>query len=127
MSSKLAIRSLLTVFMLILVLAAVSTYVTAQTAPATTTTITGCLQKGLESKGYFLITADDQHWELYPTGKVKLDEHVGQTVAVTGATPTRTAAEESKSQPYETKETGTRKHGDFQVSAVKMVSLTCTK
>ena len=27
-------------------------------------TVTGCLQKGLENKGYFLLTADGQHWEL---------------------------------------------------------------
>jgi len=91
-------------------------------------TVTGCLQKGLETGGFFLIAANKQHWELYPSTGVSLADHVGQTVAVTGIfNPMRSAAQEEKSQPYEKKETGERKHGDFQVSSLKVVSETCGK
>ena len=89
--------------------------------------VTGCLQKGLETGGFFLISSDDQHWELYPGGSVSFADHVGQTVAVTGTSPTRTAAQEEKSQTYEKKETGTRKHADFQVTSLKVVNPTCGK
>jgi hypothetical protein len=89
-------------------------------------TITGCLQKGLETGGFFLIT-NDQHWELYADSPVGLADHVGQTVTVTGTSPHRTPAQEEVSQPYEKKETGTKKHADFQVTGLKVVSATCAK
>lgn len=111
-------------------LTAASQYGAAQTSGDKTSakqTITGCLQKGLESGGFFLIAADDHHWELYQNSKVSLADHVGQTVTVTGILPKRSAAQEEKSQPYEKKETGERKHGDFEVSSLKVVSQTCSK
>ena len=67
-------------------------------------TATGCLQKGLENKGFFLLTADGQHSELYPSSKVSLAEHVGHTVTVTGTVAKRSPEQEEKSQPYEKKE-----------------------
>lgn len=90
-------------------------------------TITGCLQKGLEPGGFFLFTGKDKHWELYENDKVKLADHVGQTVAVTGTVPSRTPSQEEKSQSYEKKETAGKQHSDFQVTAVKVVSPTCPK
>ncbi len=90
-------------------------------------TVIGCLQKGLEPGGFFLIAANNQHWELYQNDKVSLADHVGQTVAVSGILPKRSAAQEEKSQPFEKKETGNRKHGDFEVSGLKVVSPTCSK
>jgi hypothetical protein len=90
-------------------------------------TVTGCLQKGLENKGYFLLTADGQHWELYPTSKVSLAEHVGHTVTVTGTVAKRSAVQEEKSQPYEKKEITGKEHADLNVSSLKMVSETCSK
>ena len=62
-------------------------------------TVTGCLEKGLEPGGFFLIGANNQHWELYQNDKVSLADHVGQTVAVSGILPKRSAAQEEKSQP----------------------------
>jgi hypothetical protein len=90
-------------------------------------TVTGCLQKGLENKGFFLLTADGQHWELYPSSKVSLADHVGHTVTVTGTVAKRSPAQEEKSQPYEKKEITGKGHADLQVSSVKMVSETCSK
>jgi hypothetical protein len=120
---------MVTILFLLVALTAASTYGAAQMAaekPTAPQTVTGCLQKGAEPGGYFLVTSD-KHWELYENGKISLSDHVGQTVTVTGTLPTRTAAQEEKSQPYEKKETGTRMHGDFQVSALKVVSQTCSK
>ncbi len=61
-------------------------------------TVTGCLQKGEEPVGFFII-ADGTHWELYPSGKVSLAEHVGHTVTVAGSIIKRSSAQEEKSQP----------------------------
>jgi len=90
-------------------------------------TVTGCLQKGGEPVGFFIISKDNTHWELYPNEKVSLADHVGHTVTVTGSILKRTPAQEEKSQPYEKKEMGTGAHHDLQVSSLQMVSETCSK
>lgn len=94
---------------------------------AKTETITGCLQKGTESEGFYLISKEGKHWELYTNPDVSLADHVGHTVTVTGIVAHRSATQEEKSQPSEKKETGTRKHADLQVSSLKHVSDSCTK
>jgi len=131
MLRKFARLSLWMVPVIFVGLTAASMYGAAQTAEEKTPakqTVTGCLQKGLEPGGFFLIAANNQHWELYQNSNVSFADHVGQTVAVTGIfNPNRSAAQEEKSQPYEKKETGERKHGDFQVSSLKVVSETCGK
>ena len=99
----------------------------ADESAAASQTVTGCLQKGLENKGFFLLTADGQHWELYPGSKVSLADHVGHTVTVTGTVAKRSPEQEEKSQPYEKKETTGKGHADLQVSSLKMVSETCSK
>ncbi len=131
MLRKFARLSLWMVPIIFVGLTAASMYGAAQMAdektPATQV-VTGCLQKGLEPGGFFLIAANNQHLELYQDGKISLADHVGQTVAVTGIfNPNRSAAQEEKSQPYEKKETGERRHGDFEVSSLKVVSETCSK
>lgn len=120
-----------TFFILLLSLAAFSVFANAQAAdqkaPAAQT-VTGCLQKGVEpTGGFFLITAKDKHLELYDNGQASLAEYVGQTVTVTGTTPKRSAEQEKVSQPYEKQEAGAKKHADFQVTSLKVVSPTCTK
>jgi hypothetical protein len=92
-----------------------------------TQTVTGCLQKGDEAGGFFLISTDDKHWELYSTAEVSLADHVGHTITVTGALAHRSKAQEDKSQPHEQKEIGGKQHADLQVSSIKMVSATCSK
>jgi hypothetical protein len=88
-------------------------------------TVTGCLQKGTEAEGFFVISTKGKHWELYPNSGVSLADHVGHTVTLTGTVAHRSEVQEVKSQPHEKKETGDRKHADLQVSSVKMVSETC--
>jgi len=112
---------------LILLSLAAATCAAAQTGENAPATITGCLQKGLETGGFFLIASNDKHWEIYNSGNVALVDHVGQTVTLTGSFPHRSAAQEQVSQPYEKKEMGTRQHADFQVSNLQVVSQTCGK
>lgn len=87
-------------------------------------TITGCLQKGSETGGFFLVS-DNKHWELYPASGVDLAEHVGHKITVTGTVAHRTEAQEEKSQPSEKKEMGKMAHADLNVSSVKHISETC--
>ena len=97
-----------------------------QKAPAAAQSVTGCLQKGVEpTGGFYLITENSKHLELYDNGAAGLGDHVGQKVTVTGTTPKRSAEQEKVSQPYEKEETGKMKHGDFQVSSLKVVSPSC--
>jgi len=90
-----------------------------------TKTITGCLQKGVESEGFFLISTQGKHWELYPENGVSLAEHVGHKVTVTGTVAHRSADQEKVSQPNEKQEMEGRKHADLQVNSLKMVSESC--
>lgn len=92
-----------------------------------TQTVTGCLQKGTETGGFFLISTDNKHWELYGDSGVSLADHVGHTITVTGTVAHRSKAQEEKSQPSEQKEMSGKQHDDLQVSSVKMVSTSCSK
>ncbi len=123
-------RNLAKVLILFVGLMLVAAYAVAQTAnenaPAGAQTVTGCLQKGVEPySGFYLLTNNGKHWELYDNGKVSLADYVGQRVTVTGSYPHRSATQEQVSQPYEKQEIGARKHGDFEVSTLKVVSKTC--
>ena len=90
-----------------------------------TQTVTGCLQKGLENKGFFVIAENGQHWELYPENNVALAPQVGKKITVTGTIAKRTGAQEEKSQPYEKQEITGTKHADLRVYSVKVVSEGC--
>jgi hypothetical protein len=116
-----------TLLLLVLITACLTAGMFAQSAGDNSQTATGCLQQGKESGGFYLISNDNHHWELYPAKDVNLAQYVGQTVTVTGGEAHRTAAQEEKSQPYEKQETGTMEHGDLQVSNVTVVSQTCSK
>ena len=106
------------------------------TAPATTakpmhskTTVTGCLQKG-DSADEFAITGENgKTWELR-SKTVKLDEHVGHTVTITGVRHHETKAEEAKeekTEAKESKEAEAKEAGDLRVTSLKMVSDSCKK
>lgn len=90
-----------------------------------TQTVTGCLQKGLENKGFFVVAENGQHWELYPEKNVALADDVGKKVTVTGTVAKRSTEQEEKSQPYEKKEITGTKHADLHVVTVKVVADTC--
>src|SRR6202795_379258 len=92
-------------------------------------TVTGCLQKGDEA-GEFSITGEDgKTWGLRSTS-VKLDEHLGHKVNVTGTTTHETKAAEKAEEKKEGQvENAASKaeYADLTVTSLKMVSETCSK
>ena len=88
-------------------------------------TVTGCLQKGDEPGEVSITGEDGRSWELHSKA-VKLDEHVGHKVTVTGTMARESKAEEKKEGQVE-KAAGKEEYGDLRVSNLKMVSKTCNK
>lgn len=90
-----------------------------------TKTVTGCLQKG-DQPDQFSITAEDgKSWDLRST-TVKLADHVGHQVTVTGS-PTREAKAEEKKEGQVEKAAQKTELGELRVTSLKMVSQSCTK
>jgi hypothetical protein len=90
-----------------------------------TNTVTGCLQKG-----EFSITGEDgKTWEL-SSKSVKLDEHLGHQVTVTGSAHHESKAQEKAEERKEgqmEKAAGKEEDGHLRVTDLKMVSETCNK
>jgi hypothetical protein len=108
--------------------------VTAQDATKTThkktRTLTGCLQKGDSTDEYNLTTTKGGTWEV-KSDSVKLGEHVGHTVTITGVVSNATAHGMKEDTKEEMKEHGMDKnateHGHLTATAVSMVSDSCQK
>ena len=100
-----------------------------QKAPTASKTVTGCLQKGHEP-GESLITGEDgKTWEL-SSKTVKLDEHVGHQVTVTGSATRESKAQEKaegKKEGQIENAASKEAYGDLRVADLKMVSETCSK
>ncbi|HVC47939.1 MAG TPA: hypothetical protein VND90_11880 [Terracidiphilus sp.] len=91
--------------------------------------VTGCLQKGESMNEFSLTGKNGKTWELHSKA-VKLSEHVGHTVTVTGVPHHETKAEEAKeakTEPAETPGAEAKEAGDLLVTHLKMVSKTCTQ
>jgi lipid-binding SYLF domain-containing protein len=93
-----------------------------------TKTVTGCLQKGDEPGEFSIVSEDGKIWGLRSIS-VKLDQHVGHQVTVTGSAARETKAEENKEQKEGRVEKASSKeeYGDLRVTTLKMVSDTCSK
>lgn len=92
-------------------------------------TVTGCLQKGVTSDEFSITGEDGKTWELR-SRSVKLAEHVGHKVAVTGFRHHETKAEEAKEEKMEkkdNKEAGEKENAGLRVTSLKMVSESCAK
>jgi hypothetical protein len=88
-------------------------------------TVTGCLQKGDEAGEFSIKGEDGKTWGLRSTS-VKLDQHIGHQVTVTGSTTHETKAEEKKEGQVEN--AGSKmEYADLTVTSLKMVSATCSK
>jgi hypothetical protein len=100
-----------------------------QKPPTASKTVTGCLQKG-DEPGALLITGEDgKTWEL-SSKTVKLDEHVGHQVTVTGSVKRETKAQEKaegKKEGQMEKAAEKEAYGDLRITDLKMVSETCSK
>jgi len=88
-------------------------------------TVTGCLQKGDEAGEFSLKGEDGKTWGLRSTS-VKLDQHIGHQVTVTGSTTHETKAEEKKEGQVENAGSKTE-YADLTVTNLKMVSGSCAK
>ncbi len=103
---------------------------TTKTTHHKTRTLTGCLQKGEGANEYNLTAKDGGTWEI-KSDSVKLDEHVGHTVKITGVVPNAMAHGMKEDTKEEMKEHGMDKHatehGHLTVTNLTMVSDTCPK
>jgi hypothetical protein len=95
------------------------------TAAAQPTTLTGCLQKGTQPGEVTITAADGKSYDLR-SDSVKLDQHIGHQVTVTGTATRETKAEEKKEGQVE-KASSKEAYGNLTVTDLKMVSETCTK
>ena len=103
---------------------------TTKTAHKKTRTLTGCLQKGEDANEYNFTAKNGGTWEI-KSDSVKLDEHVGHTVKITGVVANATAHGMKEDTKEEMKEHGMAKHaterGHMTVTDLTMVSDTCSK
>jgi hypothetical protein len=93
-----------------------------------TRSVTGCLQKGDEPGEFSIAGEDGKTWGLH-SKTVKLEEHLGHKVTVTGSPVHESAKEraEEKKEGKMEKAAGKDEIGDLRVTSVKMISETCTK
>ena len=92
-------------------------------------TVTGCVQKGDSADEFSITDENGKTWEL-GSRTVKLAEHVGHTVTITGVRHHETKAEEAKeekTEAKESKEAEAKEAGDLRVTSLKMVSDSCKK
>jgi len=87
------------------------------------------VQKGHEPGELSITGEDGKTWDV-TSKSVKLDEHVGQQVTLTGSarrdSKAQAKAEEKKEGQVE-KAAGKEEYGDLSVTDLKMVSETCSK
>ncbi len=118
-----------------------STTTTQQTTTTTTTsdnssnnhgdvrTLTGCLRQGEDSGEYELVTQNGGSWEL-KSDAVNLAQHVGHTVAITGAVSNsgmHDMKEDAKKTASEHGMKASPEHGHLTVTDLNMVSTSCSQ
>jgi len=118
---------LVRLFALVLFVFALGAYVTpgasAQEKSGGKTTVIGCLQKGDEA-GEYSITGEDGKTYGLRSQTVKLSQHVGHKVTITG-TLRAESAEKEKGEAEEHEKKQAAEAGDIRVTDLKMVSDKC--
>jgi hypothetical protein len=103
---------------------------TTKTTHKKTRTLTGCLQKGEDANEYSFTAKGGGTWEI-KSDSVKLDDHVGHTVKITGVVANATAHGMKEDAKAEMKEHDMDKHatehGHMTVTDLTMVSDSCQK
>ena len=103
---------------------------TTKTTHKKTRTLTGCLQKGEDANEYNFTAKGGGTWEI-KSDSVKLDEHVGHTVKITGVVSNAKEHGMKEDTKDEMKEHGMDKnateHGHMTVTHLAMVSDSCQK
>src|SRR3984893_8450851 len=97
---------------------------TTKTTHKKTRTLTGCLQKGEDANEYNFTAKDGGTWEI-KSDSVKLDDHVGHTVTITGVVSNAKGHAMKEDTKDEMKEHGMHKnateHGHITVTDLTMV------
>ena len=90
--------------------------------------VTGCLQRGDDAGEFSIIARDGKTWELHSTS-IKLDNHLGHTVTVTGPRTHESKAQEQAEEKREgvVKASSKEAYANLAVTSLKMVSETCNK
>ena len=95
-----------------------------------TRTLTGCLQKGEDANEYNFTAKGGGTWEI-KSDSVKLGDHVGHTVTITGVVSNAKEHGMKEDTKDEMKEHGMDKnateHGHMTITDLTMVSDTCQK
>ena len=120
MAPKYAKLCLLSTIALSLLLVATASQ--AQDDMSKTHSVTGCLQKGVESGGFYIVGEGGTMWEL--SGKVDA-MHTGHKVTVSGHVLHKAKVKEAKFDDNEKQEAKGKTYADFQVTSLKMISATC--
>src|SRR5260370_17078183 len=121
-------------FIAVMMLATVAGLATAQSTTKAThkkaRTLTGCLQKGESADEYNLTTKSGATWEI-KSDSVKLDEHVGHSVSVTGVVShhkEHAMKEDAKAEMKEhAMDKHAKEHGNMTPTALTMSSDICQK
>jgi len=119
-------------FLALFMFAGIAGLATAQGTKKTThkkaRTLTGCLQKGDDANEYKLTTAKGGTWEI-KSDSLKLGDHVGHTVTITGVVSNAKMHGMKEDAKAEAKEHGMDKdsteHGHMTVTDLSMVSDSC--
>jgi hypothetical protein len=88
-------------------------------------TVTGCLQKGDQPDQFSITGEDSKSWDLR-SSTVKLADHVGHQVTITGSITREAKAEEKKEGQVENA-AEKKELGELRVTSLKMVSQSCAK
>jgi hypothetical protein len=103
---------------------------TTKTTHKKTRVLSGCLQQGDDANEYKLTTAKGSTWEI-KSDSLKLGDHVGHTVTITGVVSNATLHGAKEDVKAEAKEHGVDKnsteHGHMTVTNLTMVSDSCSK
>jgi len=129
MKFKIAITSL-ALFMFASAAGLATAQDTTKTTHKKTRTLSGCLQKAEDANEYNLTTAKGGTWEI-KSDSVKLGDHVGHTVRITGVVSNAAMHGVKEDAKDAAKEHGMGKssteHGHLTATNLTMVSDTCKK
>jgi hypothetical protein len=89
-------------------------------------TVTGCLQRGDTAGEFSMIAPDGKTWDLH-SSNIKLDDHLGHTVTVTGPRTHGSKAQERADEKRDgvVKASSKEEYADLRVTSLKMVRETC--
>lgn len=121
---KLVRLSALLLFVIALGLYVTPSASTQEKSAGSKTTVTGCLQKGDEAGEYSITGEDGKKTYGLRSKTVKLSQHLGHKVTITG-TLKEESAEKEKGEAEEHEKKEEAEAGDIRVTDLKMISDKC--